>query len=74
MTNMNQVNLTEKRYNFYFRLYSPIHALRCGNIYYNFYFRLYLPIHVGRCGNIYYIFGQVHHVNVSRCQLFGHVY
>ena len=34
----------------------------------------YSTIHVCRCGNIYYIFGQVHHVNVHRCQLFGHVH
>ena len=26
-----------------------------------------------RCGNIYSIFGQIHHVNVRRCQLFGYV-
>ena len=31
----------------------------------------YSPFHVHRCGNIYYIFGQVHHVNVRGCQLFG---
>ena len=34
----------------------------------------YLPVHVHHCGNIYYIFGQVHYVNICRCQLFGHVH
>ena len=38
------------------------------------YFWSYSPIHVLHCDNIYYIFGQVHHVNVRRCQLFGHVH
>ena len=36
--------------------------------------QVYSTINVCRCGNIYYIFGQVHHVNVCRCQLFGHVH
>ena len=39
---------------------------------YNFW--SYSPINVHRCGNIYYIFGQVHHVNVRHCQLFGQVH
>ena len=42
--------------------------------YYIYDLRSYSPIYVSRCGNIYYIFGQVHHVNVRRCQLFGHVH
>ena len=32
----------------------------------------YSPINVHHCGNIYSIFGQVHHVNIRRCQVFGH--
>ena len=35
---------------------------------------VYSPINVRRCGNIYYIFGQVHHLNVRRCELFGQVH
>ena len=38
------------------------------------YFWSYSPIHVHRCGNIYIIFDQVPHVNVHRCQLFGHIH
>ena len=30
------------------------------------------PILVCRCGNIFSIFGHFHHVNVCRCQFFGH--
>ena len=37
-------------------------------------FRSYSPINVNRCTNIYSIFSQVHHVNVRRCQFFGHVH
>ena len=54
--------------------YSPIHVCRYGNIYYIFDFRSFSPIHVRCCGNIYYTFGQVHHVNVHRCQLLDHVH
>ena len=37
-------------------------------------FRLYSHVKVRRCGNIYYNFGQIHHINVRRCQFFGHVH
>ena len=51
-----------------------VHVHPCGNIYSIFDFRSFSPIHVCRCGNIYSIFGQVHHLNIHRCQLFGHVH
>ena len=46
----------------------------CGNIFYIFNFRSCPPINVRLCGNIFYIFGHIHHVNVRRCQFFGHVH
>ena len=54
---------------------SPYIIVRgCGNIYYLFNFRSYLPVSVQCCGNVNYISGHIYHVNVCRCQFFGHVH
>ena len=60
--------------NIYLIFDSPIHVRHCGNIYSIFDFWSFSPIHARRCGNMYSIFGQVHRVNICRCQLFGHVH